>query len=300
LKVGPGMDVPCRVQNIKVLPDLLGAAAHARRPVLLVADHGHVRGDRFGAGRPPVKTLASARARELAAGDEPWEHELVLDGDAAWRPLARNRLAMLYRESDCYGHSHHSGTHGGASLAEVVTPAVLIASDDLVRSLGVEDAELDPRSFPRPAWWDLEAIPAVAAPPAPAPVRKERPPEKPTRQLTMPLVAPPAPPPVEPAGPSRWASLLRASDLYKKASKSVRDQWDGLVIPAVDLLAEHEGVMSDAIFANRLSVPKYRVSGMVANAADHLNLQQHLVIEYDRPQGLVRLNRVLLEQLFSG
>lgn len=277
------------VQSLKALPDLLNAAVHARRAVLLVADHGHVRGDRFAVSRPPERTV-SARARELAPDEAPWEHEVVLE-TGAWRSREKHRSALLFRESDCYGGSRHSGTHGGASLAEVVTPAVLIASDELGRSLDVEDRELDLRPFPRPRWWDLEATARPRSQPAP-PVRREKSPEKPSRQLAIPLP--------EPGKASRWATLLRGSEFYKEASKKERELWETRLIPAVDLLVEHGASMPEEPFAARLGIPRFRVPGVVAELAERLNLEQHLVLVHDRGQRRVLLDQPLLERLFAG
>ena len=297
LKVGPGLDVAYRVQTLKVLPDLLGAATHAHRAVLLVADHGHVRADRFQMNRPGANAL-SARARELGPNDQPTPNEIVFDGEGAWRSKNKNRLALLYRETETYGPVHHRGTHGGCSLAEVVTPAVLIAADDLVRTIGVDDKELDLRSFPRPRWWDLEVGVAPVAHPAPPP-RKTKAEEKAIAQLTLPQVE--APKPSAPRAPtvSRWAALLRETDIYREAAKREQDFWDTHVIPVVDLLAEHGGAMPDDVFAGRLNLLKFRVPSTVAEVSQRLNLDQHPVLVHDRVQGLVRLQLSLLEQLFT-
>jgi hypothetical protein len=202
---------------------------------------------------------------------------------------------MLYRETDSYGVGSHRGEHGGASLAEVIAPAILIASDELSRSVGVNDPELDLRAFPRPTWWDLEVVDHVTDLPA-VPARKDKP-AKPTNQLSMPIVAPvPASAPQE----SRHAQLLRASDFYKKADKADRQVWDTRVLPVVELLEEHRGSMPDDTFAARMGVPKFRVPGVVAGAAEKLNLEQHAVLVHDRGPGLVRIDLVLLEQLFGG
>jgi hypothetical protein len=65
------------------------------------------------------------------------------------------------------------------------------------------------------------------------------------------------------------------------------------------LLEEHKGVMPDELFAARMKVPKFRVPGVIAEVAEKLNLEQHAVLVHDRGQGLVRLDLVLLEQLFG-
>ena len=98
----------------------------------------------------------------------------------------------------------------------------------------------------------------------------------------------------------RYTLLLRASDFYKDTAKPDRAAWDTRVLPVVDLLEEHRGAMSDDVFASRIGVPKFRVPGVIAEAAEKLNLEQHAVLVHDRGQGLVRIDLVLLEQLFGG
>lgn len=299
LKVGPGVDVPYVAETIKAMPDLLAAAAQAQRAVLLVADHGHVRGDRFEAVWPGGD-LSSARARELGPDETPRAHEVAFEA-GAWRTKKQRRLALLYREVDTYGTPHGRGTHGGAALAEVVTPAILIAPDDLATA--TDDPALDLRSFPRPAWWDLQAeapsIAVPAGPPAP-PVRRKVVEERPTNQLSIPLTQPPAPPaPPLAATITKWAALLRASDLYKQAKGKERELWDTRVIAVVDLLADHGGAMPADLFSARLAMPRFRVPSIVSEVSERLNLDQHQVLSYDRGSGQVRVELTLLEQLFG-
>jgi hypothetical protein len=136
---------------------------------------------------------------------------------------------------------------------------------------------------------DLPAIPS----------RKDKPskPTKPTNQLSIPIVTPP---PVNAPQEGRYGQLLRGSEFYQKADKVDRQVWDVRVLPVVELLEEHRGSMPDDIFASRMGVPKFRVPGVVAGAAEKLNLEQHAVLVHDRGQGLVRMDLVLLEQLFGG
>jgi hypothetical protein len=294
LKVGAGLDVAYRVQTIKALPDLLAAATQAQRAVLLVADHGHVRADRA-ASSWPAGDLGSARARELGADEAPQPHESVFEA-GTWRTKKQRRLALLFREGDTYGSSHGRGTHGGASLAEVVTPAILVASDELARS--VDDPALDLRSFPRPRWWDMEAAPPVtpAVVPRPQTARKKVE-DPPARQLSLiPVVA------ATETGEgvaTRWATLLKGNGLYAQTKGKERELWDRRVLVIVDLLADHGGTMPSAVFAARIGVPPFRVSSIVSEVSERLNLDQHQVLSFDRGADQVRLELTLLEQLFA-
>lgn len=305
---GPGLDVQFKLRTIKALPDVLAAAGTARRAVLLVADHGHVLADRFGPPLPGENRLG-ARCRELEANEQPGPGEVVLEGDGAWRKSARRRLAVLFRETDTYSGAVGRGAHGGASLAEVVAPAVLIASESLVRSVGVHDPELDLRPLPRPRWWDIDVAAAAergeAEPPAAVAAPRR---SKSSPQLALPVVVPaepaapasmaPAAPPT-PAPASRWAVLLRASEEYLAAGKSERSYWEQKLLPAIDLLAEHGGRLPTAQFAARMGELPFRVGGLVAALAERLNLEQHPVITHDARAGQVVLDLVLLQQLFG-
>jgi PglZ domain len=308
---GPGLDVAFTHRTIKALPDVLAAAGTARRAVLLLADHGHVLADRFGPPLPGENRLG-ARCRELDADEQPGPGEVVIEGELGWRKSARRRLAVLFRETDTYSGMTGRGAHGGASMAEVVAPAVLIASESLVRSVGVHDPELDLRPFPRPRWWDIDVAEAAAAaePAAVSTVAATRR-ARSSPQLALPVVVPaePAPvvvtaapvaPPAQPAPASRWATLLRASEEYQTAAKRERDYWEQKILPAIDLLAEHGGMLPAVQFAARVGELPFRVGGLVAALAERLNLEQHPVITHDARAGQVRLDRALLEQLFRG
>jgi hypothetical protein len=314
LASGPGLRSTFTPDTLKALPDVLAAATQAQRAVLLVADHGHVLSERAGAALP-CKNKLSARCRELEPDEEPGPGEIVLDGDGAWRGRAKSRLALLYREVDTYAVPGHRGEHGGAALAEVVAPAVLMASEELLRSVGVRDAELDLRPVPRPWWWvrDVPVVEQGAGAALEAREGEVRDIESrvsqaaPRPQLALPGMAgerveAEERAPVAAARPEgRAVELLRASDEYANATRAERDVWERDVLPAVALLAEQGGIMSDDQLAARLGILRFRVPGLVANIlALRLNLEQHPVVIYDSRSRQVRLDLVLLEQLFGG
>jgi len=291
LSVGAGLDVDFGVQAIKALPELLANAALAQRAVLLLSDHGHVRGDRFSRSLGVAGTL-SVRSRELKADEEPLASEVVFEDDASWRAKPRNRLALLYREEDTFGQVHVSGAHGGASLAEVVAPALLVAAGDLASSLNRQDSHLEPRSIPRPTWWDLTLTEPGAMEPPPA--QQARPVHEPKPgQLSLLEKAAPA------AIESRLVVMLRAGEPYQAANKVERELWEKSVLPVVALLEEHGGSLAEEAFATRMGLLRFRVPSLIAELSLRLNLDQHLVLVHDRAKGLVKLDCTLLEQLFT-
>jgi hypothetical protein len=206
LKGSRQMRVPCDLSHIKPLGPLLQEATDAGRAVLLVADHGHVLGARMSSVSAP--DAGAKRWRPLGANDAPADNEVCVSVDSTWRPRGKAQVALLFRETEAYSGSSHVGEHGGASLAEVVSPAILVASDRLRQRVQLAEAEddeaLEVTPFPSPPWWDLRvqraAVRTGPAPTAPAP----EPPPEPAKQLLIPLVevAPPKPP-RERRGPSR-------------------------------------------------------------------------------------------------
>ncbi len=158
------------LESIPALRDLLREASFAGRALLLVADHGHVQGARFGA--PVGAGDGGTRWRKLATGEAPRAREVELGGPGVWRPPGVDRVALLYAETDCYGSGPREGEHGGAALAEVVAPALLVASEQLVRDAdaeGAPDPGLAVGPLQRPAFWELELPPPGAGAGAPGP-----------------------------------------------------------------------------------------------------------------------------------
>ena len=294
------------VDGIPALRDLLRAARFAGRAVLLVADHGHVPGARFGA--PVAQGDGGTRWRKLRLEEAPGTREIVLSGPCVWRPLGVDRLALLFAETDCYGSGPREGEHGGAALAEVVAPAVLVGAEDLARVAelqGTPDEGLEVRPFPRPAFWDL-ALGAASS--SQAPTRKTRDP-KPSRKqqsesLQLPHVAPPpsAPPaPVAAAAPARPPAVerLEASELFRtmlaQRPKASREN----VLRAVTVLLEAGGQLPPELFAARYGVLPGRVSGVVSVLSEVLNVDGYPVLTFDHVGRSVRLDDAKLEAVFA-
>lgn len=139
------------------LQPLLDEARASGCAILMLADHGHVLSDREHDDVVKAEDPDCPRYRELAESAVTGESELVLEGPNVYSKREGRRLALLYRESDRYKNLHHVGEHGGASLAEVVTPALLVAADDLhARVSDGSDEGLQTVEFPVTTWWQLE------------------------------------------------------------------------------------------------------------------------------------------------
>lgn len=329
----PSYEVHANRTTIKALEPLLKLAAEATRAVLMIGDHGHVVSSRPHTGVDAGKT-EKTRYRELAEGEAPVaEREIVLAGNNAYTERKGRRLAMLYAETDRYVSQRHVGEHGGASLAEVVTPALMMGSQDLRTLAGEEGEALDVVAYPVPAWWHLDVPvdqqaarqgvrqperqvgrPALAAPSRGAgrgkPVVSES-------QLVLTSIVPAPPPPavdLSPAAaappasgawlteergtPSKWAARL--TDVFADLEKGRKQDLVKRVIPAVDLLVEHRGRVAEEVFAGYLGEAPRNVGGRVALIAEFLNEDCYQVIEHDSKGKQVTLDLALLEELFGG
>jgi hypothetical protein len=215
-----------------------------------------------------------------------------------------DRVALLWAEDACYSAGPREGEHGGAALAEVIAPAVLVAATDLARTVEAEGGsggELEVRPLPRPKWWDLEAPPASvqAAPAAPAPGKTKGT----TAQATLPFAGPPvpaaAPRVAAPAAIDRFAWLSKSKVLDEMLATHPRVKKD-LVLVAVRTLGEQEGRMSPEVFANRIGELPRRIGGVVSHLQEVLNLEGYPVLKLDRgPGGLLELDLRRLEELFK-
>jgi hypothetical protein len=233
-------------------------------------------------------------------------------GPNAWRPRGRERIAILWSETDCYGAGARYGEHGGASLAEVVAPALLIAARTLADDSAAEghpDAGLEVRALPRPAFWDLE-LPrasaarrgmATAAPQTKQGRAKPRP--EPHGQVPLPLEVRPAPPaaPVPAAASGALApdadKLGRSALFAAMLARRPKVKKD-VVLRAVSVLLAHEGQMEPELFASRTGELPNRVGGAVARMQEVLNAEGYEVLRLDLVEKRVVLDRAKLAELF--
>src|SRR5690606_29427230 len=148
---------------------LLAAAHQAGRAVVLAADHGHVSGQRLQYAATPAADGRSSRWRPWKRGDTVHAYEVEVESAYAWAPKgeAVQGIVLLADDRHCYGTQHHYGEHGGATLAEVVAPLVVLGNDALA-STTTHDPALEPPPPPPPPRGPLH-IPPPAPPPPPPP-----------------------------------------------------------------------------------------------------------------------------------
>jgi hypothetical protein len=299
--------------SIRSLPSLLEAARDSGRAVLLASDHGHVPGDRLESVGSPAG--AGARWRSLRSLGDPYDasYEVVFT-DNVWAERGHAGVVLLADDAHRYGSAAHAGEHGGATLAEVVAPTLLIGSESLA-NLAVAGAEdpgvvVRPRYVPR--WWHREvrstSLPPELTGPSAQPLTPQAAPAvtKPAPQLSLPgLPAPepstppkattkPKPPPAEPIHPLAVA-LASAEAFQTRGGKRQRER----ALRAVAYLAERNGHAPVGAFATAMEELDYRVAGLVSTLAEVLNWDGYAVIRLDASGKHVELDIETLKQLFE-
>lgn len=300
LKGNPATRHPWGVDNIASLADLLEKARECGRAVLLAADHGHVPADLLEFKGTPAG--GGARWRPLASASDPLQDfEVAFPSGRAWAPKGAWGVALMADDTGRWGSSTHAGEHGGATLAEVVAPCVLVGAEDLQGP--IPDEALAIRAPYVPSWWHLAVNVHVPIPAESAPVLPAAP--KPTKasnpnQLALPVVeAPkPAPPPLakRPSTPAP-ASAFSKSNVLEARTSDAGTRKD--VARAVDFLLVRNGVATAAAFAAEMSVLQRRVGGLVAKFQEILNVDGYEVLRFDAVTQHVTLDVGKLRLLFE-
>ena len=288
--------VECTAEHIKPLGEILAAAVSAERAVLLVSDHGHVPGDALRSrGRPDD---GGARWRALGSSEEPAEFEIALRGKKHWKPKGSSGVAMIWDETVCYGTPRY-GEHGGASLAEVVAPMLLLAPETLADPRFREkDEALRTVPLDEPSWWQLR-MPEEAVQ---RPKRRKAPEPKKEVQLSLlepePEVQPeaqePEPKPVPPI-----VVNLRRSRVFKEHTKGLSADKVESSLEQLGVLVEAGGRLGAEDFARLCSFMAYQVGSYVARMGEVFNVDGYPVIEHDTSGQQVSVNLSMLEQLFE-
>jgi hypothetical protein len=287
-----------QVDDVKSLHELLEVARAAGRAVLFCSDHGHVPADRQ---KNVGQATGGARWRPWASATSPVEeYEVAMTGPHVWTPKGAHGIVLLADDTTNYGGVSHAGEHGGASLAEVIAPCLLIGFEDHVAATEA-DPDLRVRELTPPSWWFHEVPQAVASvvPVAEGPAKRGKTKKTEAREGALVLpgldAAPAAPPstapPPAPASPLTDNALLRAqaADALLRAT----------VIKAVHSLRAKGGTSSEAALAAELGEPSWRIGGLMSKVEEVLNIDGYTVLQHDRVARQVHLNVELLCQLFE-
>lgn len=285
--------------DVTHLRELLAAARSYGRPVVLVADHGHVleRGSRSDTPTPAAEGAESARWR---TGDVVDEGETAVHG-----PRVREgggAVILPWREDIRYT-GRRAGYHGGASLAEVTVPVLVLlpAGEETPR-----DWVPLPRELSTPGWWrthvtrDEPASVAVPAeqPAVPSPTRPTAPSGGTPATGARPSARTEAVPPVA----ESLGSEVVSSEVYAAQKEYVRKAPEAKVVAAVvDALVTAGGTMSPAALAAAISATgrvRRNIEGFVATVQRLLNVEGYPVLGFIDGGHAVKLDVPLLRGQF--
>lgn len=293
LKRDPEQHARWDVESIRPLADLLEAAQQAGRAILLASDHGHVPSDLL--ERVDAPGADSARWRPWGgSSDVLLEGEVKVSGEGVWAPRGREAVVVLTDDRRRYGAMPNAGEHGGASLAEVVAPCLLIGS---ATHADPHDAAQRVVGAPVPDWWLLRVRAGRAEVSAPPPRRSGKP-KPPDPQLSLLPIAPVALDEPAPAAPPDLSQHpLASSALFHSLAKKKADQ--ERVLRAVEFLVARNGVASTDAFAAAMGELVFRVPGLVSNLQGVLNVDGYQVLWLDSAGKHVHLDTEKLEQQFE-
>jgi hypothetical protein len=293
-------------ETVQHLRSLLNAAAVHGRTVILTSDHGHVieRG-----GQPRPVQGADARWRPVGSGPV-GAGEVLVSGRRVLTPGGSAVLA--WDERLRYG-SKQAGYHGGASLAEITIPVIVLA-----RGMDTSIAGWAPGMPQAPSWWND----AVVVRPAPvAAGRRNHPGVKSTTDLTFVAAPPvgagaPASGPeigqgtlgfevLQPAGEPRHGqsvveALLTSAIYAEQRSRAGRRALDSSMLAAVlEALVEREGRAHRDTVAAAAGVATSAFEPTLAALKRLLNIEGYRVVALDPDGTTVVLDVPLLAEQFA-
>lgn len=278
-----------RIGDITYLRELLTSAKGYGRPVLLVADHGHV----LEHGTDTPRLTADAESSRWRTGS-PGEGEIELSGP---RVLEGGGTIVVPWREDIRYTPRKAGYHGGASLAEVTVPLLVLLPE---RDRVPEGWQVLPREAVTPEWWSASAGTADErpAPPEPAaPARQSRKRTSPGGTAELFAVAT-----VEAALPL-LGSLVVASGVYRAQQEYVRHPpEDSTVAAVIDALAAAGEHMSPAALAVAISAGSRvtrNIDGFIATLQRLLNVEGYPVLAFIDSGHTVKLDVKLLRTQFQ-
>ncbi len=281
--------------DVPLVRELLSQAFAAGRHVLLTSDHGHVPGARL--KYRATTNNKGARWRQIAPGEQPAADEIALTGDCVWLPPGAERVALLASETARFSTSALAGEHGGASLAEVVIPAVILGNSELDRQFRDTDPALEQIPLRQPTWWQLEGwveeAPVKPAKTAPAPTKKN--------VMALPGLVDVAPPVTDPAKkPSHVRQLILESKLFDSLTAYQRDQMQTRVLPWLEAIEGAGGQMSADRFGQAAGLLPTRVGGAVSLMQESISMDGYEPVTFDATTRELKLHMDLLKQLWGG
>jgi hypothetical protein len=203
---------------------------------------------------------------------------------------------MLTDDAHRYGGGTEAGVHGGATLAEMVAPCLLLGCEDPAAPGAEDDRDLTIRPALVPAWWHFDTTSPgdlePEEPRTPHRPRKLKPDERQIEMLAVTVeVEAEEEPEQRPGQGFEESAVLRART--RDAAERKR------VAQAVRFLKSRNGIASDDAFASAMGTLAYRVGGLISRLQEVLNLDGYQVLRYDRETHQVYLDRDKLMEQFE-
>jgi len=285
LKGNPQVDRTWTLDKIRALADLLTLAREAGRTILFTSDHGHVPSDRM----QRIGDIVGGGARWRPwkdAGDTVMAQELAFRGDGVFVAKGAHGVVLTIDDRARYGSQLHAGEHGGATLAEVVTPCLLLGC---VLDDHGDDASTRVVAVEQPRWWHLEVRERVALVDEPVVTKPAK--KKPAAANQLSLLGAESGATAAEGDGILWpfATPLLASALFDLKAPKGKVERD-LVLKAVDFLLARHGVGSVDTFAAALGVLPFRIGGVIAQLQGVLNVDGYQVLSYDPQSKQVKLD----------
>jgi hypothetical protein len=282
------------LHSVANLEALLDAAQGAGRVVILTSDHGHVveRGSE-------LKNIpqSPARWRDPSTGSI-GDGEILVSGP---RVLAPGGTAVLAVADSLRYASKKAGYHGGASLAELTIPILVLKPRGSTNPSGWVEAPPQ-----EPTWWNEPTRASVAPPAEPARSPKQKAPKAVAPTALTLFDAEPAGPSAGPTARPSHPGASMADQLIGSARyiarrgmagrHPVEDSVTGAVIAA--LVAGNGRAHRDTV-AVAVGVPSGTIAGLLAALRRILNVDGYPVIELDADQVTVTLDERLLREQFE-
>lgn len=293
------------LDRLAPLRALLSAARAAGRTVVLTADHGHV-----------VEHATEARPGSASRWRRP-DTGPVGDGEVLVRGprvLADGGEAVLLWRPDVHYGRRHPGYHGGASLAEVTVPVIVLQRS--FTSSGEQPTGPKgwiPAPPQTPEWWNepvratTPLTPAASSKSAPAPPRSVRttPAPDPSQDALFDVAAPPA----DEESPVTTSSqvgqdlvdAVLASGVYAaQKAKAGRRRPDDAVVATVlrALITRGDRAHRDTL-ASAAGIAVHAIEPTLAAIKRLLNVEGYAVVEDDVDRVTVKLDAALLRDQFG-
>ncbi|WP_313554765.1 BREX-2 system phosphatase PglZ [Miniimonas arenae] len=278
------------LERVPQLRELVQAAVVAGRSIIVTSDHGHVvehGSEVVTAPRGAADGRWRAPGGPLHAGEVEVRGPRVLtDAGAA---------VLLWREDQHYGR-RQSGYHGGASLAELTVPVLVLRRPGLGNLAGWVLA-----SPQTPVWWNDPAVAGLdltgAMPVESGRKRKQRPGVVELALDDGGLFQLPAGPAAVVVSPLE--QLLASEVMQHQVKRAGRGVSMEQVRKALGVLIERGGRVHLDTLARELGVPAASATGLIAGLRRLLNVEGYEVIGLDADRVTVVLDRALVAEQFG-